>query len=119
MITVLRGDRTGGKTDVLLRIPTELLNRAEELIRGERASGLVKLLEIGIESHIASGEDITIDVPRPIKAKPVPAVPEATAATPAPAAAIAPAVAPGSSNILAELDAATAGVGFGRTKKKG
>lgn len=112
-ITVLRGDRTGGKTDVLLRIPSELLKRAEELIKGERASGLVKLLEIGIDTHIASGENITIDVPRPIKARPA-----RDSTADAPISTTPDVAAPGSSNILAELGAATSGVGFGRTKAR-
>ena len=80
MITVLRSDKSGGKEAVLLRIPNELMALLDEVIQGDRAPALVKLLEIGLAAHKASGDNIVINVEPPKKTVAPRMIPEEPAA---------------------------------------
>ena len=69
MITVLKSDKSGDKKAILLRIPNTLMSQLGEVIRGDQAPALVKLLEIGLSAHKASGDDIIINIEPPKKGR--------------------------------------------------
>lgn len=67
MITVLKSDKSGDKEAVLVRIPSALMRQLDDVIQGDRAPALVKLIELGLAAHKASGDNIVINVEPPKK----------------------------------------------------
>lgn len=71
MITVLKSDKSGDKEAVLVRIPSSLMRQLDEVIQGDRAPALVKLIEIGLKTHKDSGDNIVINVEPPKRGRAV------------------------------------------------